>query len=545
MSNLPYFSGHGTVLNFNPTSGESIADMSTFYPLSIHGISPAVVGNKGFLFIQVGYQDFVSTNSCNPSSLPTLEAEFQNLWVLAHADGWQIVEVTNPANSHAVDGGACSDNSFTNIFQQFNLWLKAQSSSYAQVTGSKEYWDYIVDAAALLNNGELKSNDPYWTQTGNPPHFTDQANENIANLANATLIQGATLQLRSGCANGDGCFNLNQSNWLEPYPDPSNIAGGGMTQQIQVPSADTNAAWEAFIVGKPCVGFGYTNAFSSGFNDPEIYVSSSSICGGGNNFPYLNFHSTGQGFVYSPGNIAWGFAPPSQQGATDVSISRDRPGVFDFGSGGSAGSDKSGAANMAWIALGGASHTSGNSFDCSGTGCPVSPPSPISQTVSGVTEIDFTTCITSAARDYDVRIDNLQITGSGVQVGIQFSTNGGSTYDTASNYNESRSWSQMLGGGGNGFSNPGAGSYLDVSGNPDTYSTGEFANITYRLYYPLNTTNYKQIKWSGTTGNGTSNAWSSDAAGTYVSTSAVNAFRIYAGGTATLAGSVTCQPLAQ
>jgi hypothetical protein len=363
MANQPYFLGHGTVLNFNPTSGEAVADTITFYPLSIHPISPAVVGNKGFLFIQVGYEDFITTNSCNTSALPSIEANFQTLWTDAHADGWQIVEVTNPANSHANDGGACNDNSFTDIFQQFNLWLKAQAPSEVSHANG-EYWDYLVDAAAMINNATVKANDPLWTQAGNPPHFTDQANENIATLANATLISGASLQLRGGCANGDGCPTDYQTNWWNP------VGATGEVQLIQDPLSGNQNGWGVqSIAGGECAMFGFHDSFSVG--DAGIWVDQSGTpCAGGNLYPFLSLSET-HPYIYMPENIGFAWDNTFGQSTTfDTSFSRDAAGgAIDFGTGGTPGTDKSGGTYQAWVALNTA-HVSGHTFDCSGTGCP-------------------------------------------------------------------------------------------------------------------------------------------------------------------------------
>jgi hypothetical protein len=105
------------------------------------------------------------------------------------------------------------------------------------------------------------------------------------------------------------------------------------------------------------------------------------------------------------------------------------------------------------------------------------------------------------------------------------STNGGTSYDTGSNYSWS-SWS---------FTPPGTG----LAGtNADTQiallngyvTTSNFATSgTYRLYDPANTSIYKLMAGAGFVITGTSrNSQGQSFAGTYLSTSAVNAFRVKA-----------------
>ena len=110
-----------------------------------------------------------------------------------------------------------------------------------------------------------------------------------------------------------------------------------------------NAAWEAYAGAYGCIGFGYNSNFSVG--DGSIYYAPGNICGGGNNYPYLNFRPvSGGGAVYEPANILFGWSSADGQGAPDTGLSRDSAAVVDVGNG--AVGDKTGAMKMASLFLG-------------------------------------------------------------------------------------------------------------------------------------------------------------------------------------------------
>ena len=126
MANKPFFAGNGSVLNFNPVDGENISGIITLYNTVVHPIMAAALGKK-YLIIQTGYDDFVIANSgCVVTALPAFETSLQGLASIAHADGVQVIFSTNPANSHDSDGGSCSDSSFWQIFNLYNMWVKGQ-----------------------------------------------------------------------------------------------------------------------------------------------------------------------------------------------------------------------------------------------------------------------------------------------------------------------------------------------------------------------------------------------------------------------------------
>lgn len=362
MANMPYFAGHGSVLNYNPTSGETIANLTTFYEANIH-TQPVTSGVPEYVFILAGYDDLVINGGCSSSALSSMETNYETLWEDIHADGRYVVMLTNPANSHASDGGACNDESFYYAFQQLNLWTKAQAKTSATST-SGAYWDYLVDAASQINADQTHASGPLFTQSSNGPHFTDAGNELIAQTANATLIQGASLQLKTQCANGDGCPNMQQSNWWIP------ATTNGDAQQIQNPSGATHEVqWETNDLGLGiCAGMGFHTTYSTGL--PGWWADfSGTSCAGGNFYPFeWLYSSTGVGGVGMPSNIDHGWTSADGEGTIDTNLSRDSAGVIDVGTG--SHNSKAGAMQMAWIALGGATHVSGHSFDCSGTNCP-------------------------------------------------------------------------------------------------------------------------------------------------------------------------------
>lgn len=428
-----YFYGHGTVLDYNPTSGETIANLISFYNANVHSISPVITSNPGYLFIHAGYDDYIVNGGCSIGSALAMEPGFQQFWAIAHQDGWKVAQLTNPANSTASGGASCNASSFYLGWSEANEWMKAQgkggyvaatlgtasasSTSLAITSGTStalyqaivatgvpdntyitgcspgcgtagamtltlsqattvplsstavylrnQWWDYLIDAASELNDFTQNL-----TQPTNGPHYSDQGNQLIAQLANATFISG-NLQLKNQAGNGDSAPNLGKTNWWIPQGTTS-----GMEQQIQVPNTNTqNAAWESYAGTYGCIGFGYNSNYSVG--DGSIYYSPGNICGGGNNYPYLNFKTFGGGTGgdYAPANILFGWSNTDGQGTVDTGLSRDAtPNIVDVGPtvGG-----KTGAMQMAGIGLGTA-HVAGHAFDCSGTGCPGAAPAWVS-----------------------------------------------------------------------------------------------------------------------------------------------------------------------
>jgi hypothetical protein len=146
-------------------------------------------------------------------------------------------------------------------------------------------------------------------------------------------------------------------------------------------------------------------------------------------------------------------------------------------------------------------------------------------TASGATELDFTACITSTYDDYVIKWVNL-VTSTSTNIGFQFSTNGGSTYDTAANY-ESASGYAWAGASGSATGTTGT-TGLYPSQSARTLKANGSWNGYFELYNPLGTSLHKVMDGKGSWNDSVAvNAlvsfhWS----GIYKSTSAVNAFRV-------------------
>jgi Concanavalin A-like lectin/glucanases superfamily len=165
-------------------------------------------------------------------------------------------------------------------------------------------------------------------------------------------------------------------------------------------------------------------------------------------------------------------------------------------------------------------------------------------TASTSAELDFTTCISSTYDEYDIEVNQIIPATNGANITLQVSTNGGSSYDTGSNY----SWAVF------GFSNSGSA----VSGNQGDTSIG-LANIvyngsnyslsgTYKLFNPGGSI-YKQMAGHYEAVNngdvGAAQAEGHIIGGKYKSTTAVNAFRILASSGNLTSGTVRCYGVAK
>jgi len=157
-------------------------------------------------------------------------------------------------------------------------------------------------------------------------------------------------------------------------------------------------------------------------------------------------------------------------------------------------------------------------------------------------EADLTSCITSSYRDYEIRYSDYVSTTSAQTLLIQFSGNNGSTYDTGSNYDWARyDYGITSNTSANTYGQNGAGIALSLSGSPATPSS-ESGRLT--LSDPLSTVNNKNVMglnhyYAGGV------LYGQTTSGSYLITTAVNAFRFYIDGTHTFSGKFTCQPLPQ
>lgn len=152
-------------------------------------------------------------------------------------------------------------------------------------------------------------------------------------------------------------------------------------------------------------------------------------------------------------------------------------------------------------------------------------------TASSSSELDFTTCFTSAYDDYDIRIVDLVVGTAGATIELQCSTNGGSSYDTGSNY----AWAVLYGtsGGGSGINNADSDTAIQLRNSGGSGAPGNPVPLVAAMSVqgPLSAAAYKSF-------HGTLNAPAQAdvgsghyadicaLSGVYKSTTAVNAFRL-------------------
>lgn len=171
-------------------------------------------------------------------------------------------------------------------------------------------------------------------------------------------------------------------------------------------------------------------------------------------------------------------------------------------------------------------------------------PTPEIHTASNSASLAFTTCITSANLDYQIRVTNLVPATATNSIYLQFSTNGGSTWDTSSSYSYGRTYTEIgsTGGSSTGASSTsgfdltfgGTGGSGILAANP---LEGEFI-----LHNPLGTTNQKSAQGTITLNSG-SQQYNNPFGFLYQNANAVNAFQIISASGNLTTGTVTCQPL--
>lgn len=148
-------------------------------------------------------------------------------------------------------------------------------------------------------------------------------------------------------------------------------------------------------------------------------------------------------------------------------------------------------------------------------------------TASNSAELDFTTCLTSSYSVYKVTIQSLIPASSGFQPVIQFSTNGGSTWDTTSGHYQ---WGYTFGNFNAGNNTEGSTSDSAIVlglGQLDSTTVWGGLGGEFDLVDPLNGSVYPRVVGDFVTkdnrdGQGTRRAQG----GYYVQAAAVNAFRI-------------------
>jgi hypothetical protein len=173
-----------------------------------------------------------------------------------------------------------------------------------------------------------------------------------------------------------------------------------------------------------------------------------------------------------------------------------------------------------------------------------------SHTASSSTELDFTASISSSYDEYQIEIIGFNVAANGAAPLLQFSTNGGSSWDTTSIYEWSNNISFMGGAttGGNAQTNVNGISLFSDSGRVGLLSTATPGLVcSFRISDPLSTINFKNVFFGGGvavySGSG-GQRYSYNFGGVYKNTAAVNAFRIIMTSGNIAAGTVRCYGVA-
>lgn len=146
-------------------------------------------------------------------------------------------------------------------------------------------------------------------------------------------------------------------------------------------------------------------------------------------------------------------------------------------------------------------------------------------TASTSSELDFTTAITSTYDEYLIELVSMVPATNASQLGLQLSTNGGSSYDGSLIYDhaELSAWINSTGGGGTASA-----SYLPMCGTTSSTASNGGASGSVRLFSPGSSSAYKSFV--GTTmwwDTGSTSATVRMLSGIYRSTTATNAFRVF------------------
>lgn len=163
-------------------------------------------------------------------------------------------------------------------------------------------------------------------------------------------------------------------------------------------------------------------------------------------------------------------------------------------------------------------------------------------TFSGASASAFTSCISSSFDDYVIKMIGIVPSTSGVKIGLQFSTNGGSSYDSGAHY----SWNSFVMVRSTQGPN-GADSATVMNLVNEVYTAGASGSAismdgTFELFHPASTTLWATVVGQASTAinsGGTEPAnWTMQGAYT-VTGSAVNAFQVIPSA-GTISGTVRC-----
>jgi len=166
-------------------------------------------------------------------------------------------------------------------------------------------------------------------------------------------------------------------------------------------------------------------------------------------------------------------------------------------------------------------------------------------TASGTAEMDFTTCITSTYDDYMLDFVSVVPATNATELQMQVSTNGGSSYDTGSNY----AWAAFrnsAGGTAIAGSNSDTSITLTGNGGPTNSTTTGGIVGSVKFFSPQNGVFFPRLNGiDGINDGGASPDITVTTTASYKSSTAVNAFRFRFSSGNVASGTVRCYGLAK
>ena len=161
-------------------------------------------------------------------------------------------------------------------------------------------------------------------------------------------------------------------------------------------------------------------------------------------------------------------------------------------------------------------------------------------TATNSTSLQFTTCFTSSYDEYKIEIVNLLPASNSVTFNLNFSTNGGTSYDTGSNYSVyalryTGTTSTAAGGAGKN-----AIDLNDSTGNNLGNAAADAFLGSYTISNVNSSTQYKILQGQATSVTPAPTLNTATMGGIYVVTTAVNAFEITASSGNLTSGTVRC-----
>jgi hypothetical protein len=177
-------------------------------------------------------------------------------------------------------------------------------------------------------------------------------------------------------------------------------------------------------------------------------------------------------------------------------------------------------------------------------------PAPVTLTASNSASLDFTSCISSSYRDYEIRFSSLRGASNPADILLQFSSNGGASYDTTSaNYQWGKHFTNVYGSSStSGDSSNQTAAGVTLSGGGTLSTATATSSLSGRItFHDLGNSSLYKLGEGQSVGVFTTDpqAYVGDIGYQYRVTTAINAFRIIASSGNIASGSVTCQPLPQ